>query len=261
MNLYYPEDVNSQSKSTWVFDALKKSNKDAVEYHCAHYDGKLGVFWSLGSYNYNLIKKYKQETAPWLFSDMPYFGRWMGKNRETCYWRIIPNDIHCYWERTDLPDDRFKQHNITVKDYDAKGDYILVCPSSWMVENYLHLNKWLDNTVAKIKQHTDRPIKVRQKPRKLNRSGPMVADIPFEHDCANAWAVVTSASLCAVEAAILGKPVICHELGPAAPIAQRWQDLEKPIYKPRENWLNTLSYYQYTEEEIASGEYRGVINC
>ena len=256
MNLYYPSDPASTSKSVWVLDAFAKHNINAKKHLSPEfYDNKTGVFWSLGSYNYALIKKYKQSNVDWIFTDMPYWNRWMGKNRETCYWRVIPNDLHVSYCK-DFPNDRFKKFNLSVKEWKTKGDYILVCPSSYMLENYYEQQNWTEHTVNELKKYTDRPIKIRTKPRNLVTSGPRAATIPFEDDCANAFAVVTLASLAGIEAALLGTPVFCHPSSACAPIASTdISQIENPIRPERQDWLNTLSYFQYNENEIAQGLY------
>jgi hypothetical protein len=259
MNLYYPSDMSSTSKSVWVLDAFSESCDTAIKYHSAEFENKnSGVFWGLGSYNYALIKKYKEHNINWIFTDMPYWNRWMGKNRDTCYWRIIPNDLHIT-SVGDFPSDRLKKSPLSIKEWKAKGDYILVCPSSYMLENYYNEINWTENTIKEIKKYTDRPIKVRNKPRNATTSGPQAATIAFEDDCANAYAVVTLASIAGIEAALLGTPVFCHASSACAPIAATDISLiETPLRPDRSKWLNTLSYFQYTEAEIKQGLYKQI---
>ena len=259
MNLYYPNDMNSTSKSVWVLDAVAESNDTAIKYHSAEFKNRnTGVFWSLGSYNYALIKKYKEYNINWLFTDMPYWNRWMGNNRDTCYWRIIPDDLHVTTVG-DFPNDRLKKFPLSIKEWKLKGDYILVCPSSYMMENYYNEINWTENIIKEIKKYTDRPIKVRTKPRNATTSGPRAATIAFEDDCSNAYAVVTLASITGIEAALLGTPVFCHPLSACAPIATPDISLiETPFRPDRSKWLNTLSYFQYTEAEIKQGLYKQI---
>lgn len=257
MNLYYPNDVNS--KSVWVLNAFAESNSNSRKRRTAEIENnEPGVFWSLGSYNYVLIKKYQELKIDWIFTDMPYWNRWMGNNRETCYWRVIPNALHINYCR-DFPSDRLKNFQLPIREWKTKGDYILVCPSSYMLENYYNEQKWTERTVAELKTYTDRPVKIRRKPRNIVTSGPRAATIPFEEDCANAYAVVTLASLAGIEAALLGTPVFCHPASACAPIAStNISEIEAPSRPDRTKWLNTLSYYQYTEEEITQGLYKQV---
>ena len=258
MRLFYKKD-STLSKSIWVLDAFAQHNLEAIKCYNDEVPTDTGVLWGLGSYNFALAKKYMASNFNWLFTDMPYWNRWTGQNRDTCYWRIIPNALHCNWVR-DFPDDRFKKSNIRLKDWKNTGDYILVCPSSITLETFYNQHNWTEKTIEKLKQYTDRPIKVRQKPRANGTSGPMAASISFEEDCKNAWAVVTLCSLAGVEAAIQGTPVFCHSASPCSPIGLNDLSLIEKPYKPdRKLWLNTLSYFQYTENEIASGMYQQIL--
>jgi hypothetical protein len=117
---------------------------------------------------------------------------------------------------------------------------------------------WTETTVNTIKKHTDRPVRVRRKPRTRKTSGPAAEaelGVPsFISDIQDAHAVITSVSLCAVEAIANGVPVFCHPLSFAEPVSETdISKINEPIYPDREPWFNHLAYQQYTEAEIASG--------
>lgn len=237
---------NSESKGNWVMDAFAKSD---------HQDYPHTVMWG----NISTVNSYPK---PFIFTDMPYFNRWMGDNRDTCHWRVIPNHVHALGIYGGFPDDRFKKLNVTVRDWRTTGDHILVCPSSPAMERYYGNINWLEGTLQLLKQYTDRPIRVRHKPRANGTSGPRAATIPFEEDCKNAWAVVTLASMAAVEAVCLGIPVFTAEHAPGSIFGNRIENIENPDlcdHALRNIWLNTLAYYQYTEAEIAAGLYREIL--
>ena len=257
MNYYYPE-VGSQSKAIWVFDALLTSDSNARVYRDNTIDNCPGVFWGLVRNNFNLIKEYQSKGKQFYFTDMPYWNRYTG-NRYECSWRIIPNALHCNWYK-DFPNDRFKKLNVTVRDYRKAGSHILVCPSSPTIERFYNNTNWLNDTLNKLKQHTDRPIKVRHKPRANGTSGPAAAKISFEDDVKNAWAVVSLVSIAGVEAACLGIPVFCHEASPCSVLGNLdVSKIEEPYLACRDQWLNTLSYYQYTELELKQGMHKVIL--
>lgn len=252
MNYYYPE-LTSNSKALWVLDAISSQDKNAKIIRNNLIDYNPGVFWGLVRNNLNLIKQYQQNNISFYFADMPYWNRWMGDNRDSCSWRIIPNALHCNWINN-FPDDRFKKLNVTVKEWRNNGNHILVCPSSNTMDRFYENNNWLANTINELKKYTDRPIKIRHKPRANKTSGPRVAKIPFEEEIKNAWAVVTSVSIAGVEAACAGIPVFCSRYSPCAPLGNvDLSNIEKPMLDDRKKWVNNLSYYQYTEEEIKCG--------
>lgn len=252
MNYYYP-DINSTSKAIWVLDAIASNDKKAVIKRDLLVDNKPGIFWGLANNNFSLIKEYQRKNIPFYFTDMPYWNRWMGDNRDTCSWRIIPNALHCNWQ-LDYPNDRFNTLNVQIKEWRKFGNYILVCPSSTTMNKFYNQSNWLLETINTLKKYTDRPIKIRYKPRANKTSGPAVATIPFEDDIKNAWAVVTLSSISGVEAACLGIPVFCHESSPCAILGNtELKNIESPKLADRKLWLNTLAYHQYTEYEIKFG--------
>lgn len=254
MNYYYPPDVNSPSKSVWVLNALSSTDKSKHIIRDYVPQSGINVVWGLGKGNYNVVKLSKH----YVFTDMPYWNRWMG-NRAECYWRVIPNALHCNWIK-DFSSDRFERLNVTLKDERKNGGHILVCPSSSTVEKFYNISNWTKQVVTELKKYTDRPIKIRTKPRANGTSGPMAATIPFEHDVENAWAVVTSVSIAGVEAMCLGVPVFCHPSSPCAPVGNLdLKDIETPKFNRLNSWLNNLAYYQYTEKELNKGMFNDCI--
>jgi hypothetical protein len=252
MNYYYPE-IGSQSKAIWVLDAIAKNDKKTQISRDMTINNSPGVFWGLARQNFDLIKEYQNLNKQFYFTDMPYWNRYMGNNRDTCSWRIIPNSLHCNWVE-DYPNDRFKKLNITVKEWRKTGDHILVCPSSNTINRFYNQNNWLNDTLAELKKYTDRPIKIRNKPRNSKTSGPLAALTTFEEDVKNAWAVVTLVSIAGVEAACLGIPVFCNLASPVATLGNtNIANIESPLLNDRTKCLNTLAYYQYTENELKAG--------
>ena len=229
-----------------------------------------GMVWGFVGRNESIVKQYiNDKINDWFFSDMPYFGRWTSYDesidpKSDFYWRIIKNKIHADNVLKHYPDDRWKAHNIDLKDWNFKGKHILVCPSSSTMTRFttgMTDDSWLETTLNKLSTLTDRPIKVRFKPRGKGRSGPDVALIPFSEDLKNAHAVVTSVSMCAVEAIIEGIPAFCHTASPAAPMGNTYlNNIENPSYLDRQDWLNYLSYNQFTSAEIASGMAYEILN-
>ena len=142
-----------------------------------------------------------------------------------------------------------------MKPPNTNGSYILVCPSSPGVNQYLRQPNWTAETVATLKKYTDRPIKVREKPRGQGTSGPAVAKVPIQEDLKNAWACVTSCSISAVESISEGVPVFCHEKSFAKPIAiTDLSQIEEPTFRSPFQWFCSLAYQQFTPEEIANGK-------
>ena len=84
--------------------------------------------------------------------------------KDNHYWRICKNNIHAGLI-TSCDTSRFDKFKIKIHPPKKDGKHILVCPSSVGIHRYLNHTTWLDDTIEKIKKHTDRPIKIRLKPR------------------------------------------------------------------------------------------------
>ena len=122
------------------------------------------------------------------------------------------------------------------------------------INSYLEKPNWTNDTVEQLKRLTDRPIKIRHKPRGRGTSGPSEAKVPLSEDLKNAWACVTSCSISAIEAVCCGKPVFCDKKSFASHVGnENLQDIENPVFVSPEDWLYSLSYQQFTPEELGNG--------
>jgi hypothetical protein len=202
-----------------------------------------------------LVHKSEAYEHTYWYTDTPYFGRFDNKNLKpnNHYWRICKNNIHVGLIKN-CKDDRLAKFKISVKEPKRDGSYILVCPSSSGVNQYLRQPNWTAETVATNKKHTDRAIKIREKPRGQGTSGPAVAKVPIQEDLKNAWACVTSCSISAIESMSEGVPVFCHEKSFATPVASTdLSHIENPIFTDPHEWLCSLAYQQFTPEEYDNG--------
>lgn len=257
LTIYAP--VNNPNSKAWeVFNGVKESWPEQVDIKNNTVENEPvpnSMFWGFVGNNREMVKKLEARKQPFWFTDTPYFGRFDNNNLkpDNHYWRICKNSIHVRY----IPGcnkDRFEKFNIKLKAPDLKGDHILVCPSSPGINGYLERPNWLDETVEQIKRITDRPIKVRHKPRGKGTSGPAVAKVPIEEDLKNAWCCVTSCSISAIESVCNGKPVFCDEKSFATHIGNtELQDIENPMFVSPEDWLYSLAYQQFTPEEITNG--------
>jgi hypothetical protein len=258
LTIYAPSN-NPNSKCWRVFNGVKESWPDEVSFKdnsVFKLPNAPAMFWGFVNNNTQLIRQLEVKGLDYYFTDTPYFGRFNNANLTDTnhYWRICKNRIHAKFIK-DCPDDRLKRFNIKIKERSkSSGDYILICPSSAGIDNYLHEVDWLSDTVKKIKQHTDRPVRIRKKPRGKGTSGPSVAKISIEEDLKNAWACVTSCSISAVEAICEGVPVFCHSKSFATAIGSTdLSKIETPFYTDPSLWLNSLTYQQFTPEEYRNG--------
>lgn len=211
--------------------------------------------WGLIGNNAEIIKS----GAPYYFVDAPYHNRWTPGTIDwgPTSWRVCLNGLHNN-TKLDVTSDRFESWGLELKPYDG-GDFILICPSSETMTRFMHgvsVNEWIARVKKTIAYYTNRPIRVRLKPRKAGTSGPAVADIPIENDLMGCHAVVTSGSLTAIDALANGVQVFStHPLNPAAWCAET--DLSKlnelTTEDNRLELFSNLAWKQYTVDEMRSG--------
>lgn len=125
---------------------------------------------------------------------------------------------------------------------------------------------WVEQTVAKIKSVTDRPIVVRPHPRQriagiagvtVRQPRPLVNtydSFDFDTDLANAWCVINENSGPGCQSVIAGVPAFVGTDSLSAPVANlNLLDIEKPWMPDRTAWLEDIAHTEWTVEEIASG--------
>ena len=142
------------------------------------------------------------------------------------------------------------------KGWRDSGDYILLCPSSPTVTyhiNGISQEEWIKQVGEEIRKHTDRLIRVRNKPRPGNEWwGTDIKD-----ELKDAWCVVTNMSLAAVDGILNMTPGFTHQRNVASLVTSRKIDkIEKPFKPGRktvQEWLNMIANHQFTIQEIEDG--------
>ena len=188
------------------------------------------------------IKKWNQE---FYFIDNGYFSD-RSKHYTQRYYRIVKNALH--YQGPNNPDrGRWKQLSLQVRPW-RDGDHILVCPPGdfWMTNMHSTLaDRWLDDTVGKIKRHTKREIRIRPKPKKIPFK-------PLEEDLKEAHALVTFMSASAYWGLLHGVPCFvdfehgAHKLGNS--LLANIESPRKP--EGREEWFATLAGQQWRIDEF-----------
>lgn len=127
------------------------------------------------------------------------------------------------------------------------------------------LGSWVEQTVAEIAKHTDRPITIRPHPR--NRMPlpalPGRVTVEYPQKVANTYdsfdmhfdchAVVNYNSGPGIQAGIAGVRPIVDATSLAAPVGIDISDIEQPYTIDREKWFVELCHTEYTLEEITQG--------
>ena len=117
-------------------------------------------------------------------------------------------------------------------------------------------HQWIEQTVAEIKKHTDRPIEIRQRaPQRIDR----VATAPLHQVLSSGvHALVTFNSVAGVEAIFAGVPAFV--LAPshvADPVASKdLSQIENPVWANQDTldaWCHSMAYGQYHVKELQNG--------
>jgi hypothetical protein len=187
---------------------------------------------------------------------------YVGNVDKKVWFRIIKNHVHDIRPVIERPRDRLDQCPFTLKKF-SLGSKILVAPPSeksfslWAIDQ----QQWIDETVAEIKRHTDRPIEIRLKRTRDDRMRENTMEEALADDV---HCLVTYNSVAACEAIMLGKPAIT--LGPNAAgvlsshTLAEIENLKIPTEDQREAWLRHLSYSQFTFTEMSDGTAWKILN-
>lgn len=182
------------------------------------------------------------------------------------YWRVSLDAHHptqTTLMRAKMPSDRFERLGLELKPWRRRGMHVLFIGSSEKYHDFYdlpHPTRYAKSVIAQIAAVTDRPIIYRPKPSwraAVPVKGSFYSDSkqPLQEVLTNAYCIVTHGSNACFEATLAGVPSIILGDAIAAPIAATSLDQINvlPMGK-RLQWLYNLSYHQWTEAEMASGE-------
>ncbi len=124
------------------------------------------------------------------------------------------------------------------------GEHIVIAMPTATYARFHGLENWTEKKMAELKKYTDRRIITRDKEDKH----------PLQQDLKGAHALVAHGSIAAVESVICGCPVFVDPDSAASLVGQvDISKIESPVYPDREPWLKSLSYSQFSEEELTNG--------
>ena len=148
-----------------------------------------------------------------------------------------------------------------------RSDDILIASqhkASLQWEGMPSMEKWIEQTIKKIRQYSDRKIVVRAHPRSpINLSQALGVKLETPQKIPNSYddfdinynfhCVINHNSGPAVQAAIHGTPVICDKSSLAYPISGTMENLENICLPSREDWFLKLAHTEWTLQELKSG--------
>ena len=169
---------------------------------------------------------------PFVFMDHAYFERGYEKKN----FRILLNAIHQTGIRYDLPADRLARYCPFPRPWRQDGEEVIVIPIAPNHAIWHGEEGWTEKAQRAFPGST---VKA--------KSGPPLGEV-----LPRCRAVAAHSSVAAVEAVYHGVPVYGPRHSPAFQVGQ--EDFTKPpVYPERDNWLRTLSYSQFSLDEIRSG--------
>jgi hypothetical protein len=224
------------------------------------YDNSAEPIVLRGILKHKIMKQCWQDSRDFYYIDTGYFGNERTSNNPNGwkYWhRIVKNDLQ-HGKIITRPDDRFRKFNKKFTPWKKDGRKILVAAPDEKPCKFYGVTKedWVQQTVETIKQHTDRPVEVRE--RAAKRIDRIVTDTLQSALDNDVFALVTFNSVAAIESVFYGIPAFT--LAPAnaaSPVAlQDLSQIENPYYADQDKlyaWACHLAYGQVHVNEMKDG--------
>lgn len=244
---------NGKSKSERLCNAFAEGVRRAGGSASVHsgYAPKLregaAVFYGVRPNQAHLLKQACIEGRDWYYIDNAYFDR----TRER-HFRVTRNALQ--HAGTGVSDGaRFAVLGVSIKAWRKSGTHVLVCPQSeeFLAQFCPEGADWSAQTVARLKQLTEREIRVRPwQSNKVHWYQTLPADLR------NCWALVTFSSASAITAMCDGVPAFVTALDCISrPVANLdLAAIETPVYSnERGAWCNVVADNQFSVDEIAQG--------
>ena len=254
---------------TWVF--LNKKNSDEyiemfaqgsgtepTELETWRYEDSNVPLVIRGIMKHKIIKQCWADKRPFWYMDSGYVGNWASDSNPhgwKYYHRIVSNNLQ-HNKIISRPADRWEKLRIKIQPWRRTGNKILIAaPDEKPCIFYgIDLAQWLEQTIATIKQHTDRPIEIRQ--RNPDRRARVENNIESALD--NVHAVVTFNSIAATESILAGVPAfVLAPCNAALPVSDTdLTQIDTPTYADQDQvhaWAHHLAYGQFHNTELANG--------
>jgi hypothetical protein len=258
--------LNSTSVMGAVLDAVRKQGIKTKENSL---DCDAVIIWSVLWYgrmsaNQAVYEHYRSQGKPVIVIEVGALYR--GNT-----WKISVNNVTrdgYYGHTHNLDPDRPRHLKISLAYQMQSKPHIVIAAQhkhSLQVSDLASMDQWVLDTIAQVKQHTDRPIHVRPHPRSRLHLPALPAGVTVEQprlingtydsydihfDC---HAVINHNSGPGIQAAIAGSRPLVHTSSLAYPVSVNIADIEKPYDTDREQWLIEICHTEYTPDELRAG--------
>ena len=262
--------LNSKNVFRSFETGLKKLGH-TVEYHSGK--GDVAVIWSVlwngrMKPNQSVFHHYRNKGKPVIVLEIGALKRdyTQDGSNKTATWKVGINGINrnAFFNNGSNDSSRAGRLGLGLKPWKSAGENILICSQHERSEQWVGMpssDVWVLNQIKQIRQHTDRPIRIRSHPRSPVRRSfaeynatPSTGD--FQQELNNAWAVVNYCSGPGIEAVLNGTPAFVSPISLAYDVANDidfYHDIENPLKPDRQQWLNDLAWTEWTQQEMAQG--------
>jgi hypothetical protein len=162
-------------------------------------------------------------------------------------------------------------HSVNLKPWRATGDHILIfCQRPKGFNMFINQETWLDDTIAKIRQYSNRPIMIRMHPgdgtrekqiHKIRKKYRKAVSISYHENIrdalADCWCTVGINSTPNVVSAIEGIPGYIEDPGHSWAADVAFTDLsllENPPMPDRSQWVNKIANIHWSNDEVKAGQ-------
>lgn len=222
-----------------------------VPSHRLQPEGDVAVYGRLRG-GREILESAIRQGRTWWYIDRGYFRASHDVNYGG-YFRVTRNALQHDGVAGNVDPARWRALQLGLQDWRTSGTHILVCPPGRVFASLsgFSADAWLRETLATLRAHTDRPVRVREKPQHAATQ----RNVALRDDLQDCWALVTHSSNAAVEAVRQGVPVICTaQCGASAVGTTDLTHIESPpTPDDRDTWAAVLANNQWTLAEFESG--------
>lgn len=201
-----------------------------------------------------MISEKINNSWPFWFIDSGYTNFLHGKQK--IWHRLVRNNIH-HAKMLDVPVDRLGVFEKFPLPWRTGGEKILIIePGQSSAGIYgVDISKWKESVIRELQTYTEKPIVIREKINKKSRKNLYHELLDEDYYC-----VVNISSAAAIESIWAGIPVITLDNHISNPVSRNKLSDINDLYRPNlANWLCTLSYSQFTYEELINGTAADII--
>ena len=190
-------------------------------------------------------------------------------------WKVGLNGINrtAYFGEQDNDGSRSTSLGLVCEPWRSDSDFILVCgqhDKSLQWQGMPSMSNWFLQTYDEIRKHSERPIIFRPHPRcrlehierglkHVTRQEPKYVNgtyDDFDMGFANIHCTISYSSNPGIHSIVNGVPAFVSNHSLAYPVGNNidfLHNIENPMMPDRTQWLNDLSYTEWTVDEIAAG--------